>query len=140
MDIERLLHALNNDNNEAIVELDYNKIAKDKNDILQQLNLPRDELKKLQQNLKLYRLVDNIDDLRYGSYIRWILLKDPANIKLTNGGVVCDMKAIKDDIHIKCKNRINYMFQVKMNEAHIFQKLSEQEQVILSALKHLQLP
>ena len=28
MDIEKLLHALNNDNNEAIVDLDYAKIAK----------------------------------------------------------------------------------------------------------------
>ena len=38
MDIQDLLHALNNDNNEAVVDLDYATIAKHKNDLLQQLN------------------------------------------------------------------------------------------------------
>ena len=55
MDIENLLHALNNDNNEAVVDLDYATIAKHKNELLQQLNLPRDDLVKLKKQLKTYR-------------------------------------------------------------------------------------
>jgi hypothetical protein len=144
MDIEKLLHALNNDNNEAIVDLDYAKIAKAKNDILQQLNLPRKDLTALHKKLKLYRYVDDLKDVRYGSYIRWISLKNPADIKLTNGGIICDMKAYNkddgegEDIHIKCKNNMNRIFQIKISEIILFQKLSEQEQVILKALKLLQ--
>ena len=144
MDIDKLLHALNNEGNEAIVDLDYIKIAKAKNDILQQLNLPRAELIALQTKLKPYRYIDDLADIRYGSYIRWISLKNPSVIKLTNGGIICDIKAsgagapTQDDIIIKCKNRMNNIFQIKMSEVILFQKLTEQEQVILSALKLIQ--
>jgi len=138
MDIHSLLHALNNENNETIVDLDYATIAKNKNDLLQQLHLPREDLIKLQKQLKTYRCINNLDDLRFGSYVRWIPLKNPEKIKLTNGGIVCDIKEINADIHIKCKNRMNMMFQIKMSEIILFQKLSEQEQVILKALKYLE--
>jgi hypothetical protein len=137
MDIHHLLHALNNDNNEAIVDLDYATIAKQKNDLLQQLNLPRDELSALRKKLKPYRCVNTLEDLRFGSYVRWISLKNPAVIKLTNGGIVCDIKELNGDIHVKCKNKMNMIFQLKMSEVLLFQKLSEQEAVILSALKYL---
>ena len=137
MDVHALLHALDNDNNEAVVDLDYNKIAKDKNDMLQQLHLPREALQRLHKQLKSYRLINDMKDLRFGGYIRWISLKNPANIKLTNGGIICDIKAIQEDIHIKCKNKMNLMFQFKMSEVVAFQKLSEQEQIILKALTYL---
>ena len=138
MDIGNLLHALNNENNEAVVDLDFATIAKHKNDLLQQLNLPREELIKIQKQLKPYRCVNNLDDLRFGSYVRWISLKNPEVIKLTNGGIVCDIKALQNDIQIKCKNKMNMFFQIKMSEIILFQKLSEQEQVILKAMKYLQ--
>ena len=138
MDIHSLLHALDNDNNEAVVDLSNEKIAKDKNDVLQQLHLPREELQRLHKQLKSYRLINTIEDLRFGSYIRWISLKNPEHIKLTNGGIVCDIKAINDDIHVKCKNKMNLIFQLKLSEVLLFQKLSEQESVILKALKYLQ--
>ena len=137
MDIHNLLHALNNDNNEAVVDLDFATIAKHKNELLQQLNLPREELIKLQKQLKSYRCVNTMEDLRFGSYVRWISLKNPAVIKLTNGGIVCDIKNINDDIHVKCKNKMNMIFQLKMSEVLLFQKMSEQEEVILKALKYL---
>ena len=138
MDIPTLLHALDNENNESVVELSLEKISKDKNDILQQLNLPREELQRLNKQLKQYRLMNDINDLRYGSYIRWISLKNPEHIKLTNGGILCDIKALGEDIHVKCKNKMNLIFQVKLSEVLLFQKLSEQEQIILKALKFLQ--
>ena len=138
MDIESLLHALDNDNNEGIVDLNMTIIAKNKNDILQKLRLPRNELVALQKKLKLYRYIDDLKDIRFGGYIRWISLKNPEVIKLTNGGIVCDIKEMNDDIHIKCKNRMNMIFQTKLSEAIIFQKLNDQEQVILNSLKYLE--
>ena len=145
MDVANLLHALNNDDNEAVVELDYATIAKHKNDLLQQLNLPREDLIKLQKQLKEYRCVNTLEDLRFGGYVRWVSLKNPEKIKLTNGGIVCDIRhkqqekeEKKEDIHVKCKNNMNMLFQFKMSEVLLFQKLSEQEQIILHALKYLQ--
>ena len=138
MDVAHLLHALNNENNEAVVELDYATIAKQKNDLLQQLNLPKEELVKLHKQLKAYRCINTLEDLRFGSYVRWISLKNPESIKLTNGGLVCDIKNINNDIQLKCKNKMNMFFQIKMSEILLFQKLSEQEEVILKAMKYLQ--
>lgn len=138
MDVANLLHALNNDNNEAVVDLDYATIAKHKNELLQQLNLPKEELMKLHKQLKTYRCVNTLEDLRFGSYVRWISLKNPERIKLTNGGIVCDIQEKQGDIIIKCKNKMNMLFQFKLSEVLLFQKLSEQEEVILKALKYLQ--
>ena len=139
MDITKLLSALDNENNASVIQLNYEQIAADKNNILQQLHLPKDTLKALIKKVKTYRHVDNMDDLRYGSYIRWISLKhgNKDNIKLTNGGILCHMKQIEEDIHLVCKNSWGHLFQLNMSENIIFQKLNEQELVILSALKYL---
>ena len=139
LDIDKLLTALDNEDNASVIQLNYEKIAKDKNDILQKLHLPKDHLKALNKQVKTYRHVDNLDDLRYGSYIRWISLKKSSKdaIKLTNGGLLCHMKQVGEDIHLVCKNRMGFMFQLNMSENIVFQKLNDQELVILSALKYL---
>lgn len=136
MDIEQLLNALDNENNASVIQLNYAKIAADKNTILQELKLPKEQLKQLLKTLKTYRHVDNLEDISYGSYIRWISLNKNV-IKLTNGGIICHMKTVNEDIHLICKNNWGNLFQLNMTENIIFQKLNDQELVILSALKYL---
>lgn len=53
MDIDKLLCALNNENNEDIVDLDFATIASNKNKILQQLNLKKSYLIILQKNKRI---------------------------------------------------------------------------------------
>jgi hypothetical protein len=139
LDINKLLHALDNEENENIVNHDYEKISKEKNDILQKLQLSRDVIKSLHQKLKQYRYVDSLESIRFGAYIRWISLKNPNPefIKLTNGGFICNIEILNDDIYITVKNNMNRLFKLKMSENLIFQKLMQQEQVILSAMKYL---
>ena len=115
----------------------YSSFNQMKNDSLQRLALPRETLKKYNKALKYYRYVDELQELNFGAYIRWINLTNPENIKLTNGGVVCDIK-VGDEITILCRNKMNYMFQLKFASCLIFQKLTDEEKVLLSALKYLQ--
>ena len=136
LDITRLMKALDNQDNESIMNIDHKKIKKIKNDMLQKLGLSREKLKAYHKSLKMYRYIDELPELRFGSYIRWISLKNPENIKLSNGGLVCDIK-IDNGVKIVCKNSINHFFQFDMEECLVFQKLSQQEQVILSALDYL---
>ena len=136
LDINQLMKALDNQNNESIMNIDHQKIKKIKNDMLQRLGLSREKLKTYHKSLKQYRYIDEIPELRFGSYIRWISLKNPDNIKLSNGGLVCDIK-IENGVKIVCKNSMNRFFEFKMDECLVFQKLSPQEQVILSALDYL---
>ena len=43
-----------------------------------------------------------------------------------------------NDIHIRCKNKMNLVFQIKLSEVIVFQKLTNQETVILKAMKYLE--
>ena len=136
-DINKLLHSLENESNSSIMNLTTNKIKEHKNNILQKLQLERTKLKLFHKKLKEYRYCTDMSDLQYGFYIRWIPLKNPENIYITNGGILCDMKIVNDQIHIVCKNNRNRLIQFKFDETIIFQKLSPQEKVILSVLDYL---
>lgn len=135
-DKEYFKKALENENNESIIELSIQEIKSQKNDILQKLNLSREMLKANTAKLKDYRYVNNINDLNYGSYIRWINLTKHDNLSLTNGGIVCDIK-INNGIEILCRNTYNNFFQLKFDENLIFQKLTNQEKIILHVLKEI---
>ena len=137
LDVDNLLNALDNEDNSTLINLTKEKIAKDKNDILQQLQLDGQMVKDLNKKLKLYRQIDELSDLKYGSYIRWINISKPDKIKLTNGGIVCDIKINDDGTHIVCKNSFNKFMQLKMDECVIFQKINHQEEVIIAVLSYL---
>lgn len=131
------LKAIDNQNNEGIQKYDSKLIKKIKNDYLQKLLLPRDKLKDFHTKLNNYRYVDDLSDIQYGRYIRWINLKDPENIILTTGGIIIDIKILASGIHLVCKNNRNQRFQIKIDECYIFQKLTNQEKIILYALDHI---
>jgi len=137
LDVNKILDALENETNASIVELTRKKIQSQKNNMLQRLQLPRDKLKEIHKKLKKYRYCSDLKDLQYGYYIRWIPLKDPNHICLTNGGIVCEVKISNNMIHIVCKNNRNQLFQIKFDECLMFQKLTQQENVILNVLDYL---
>ena len=135
--IEEVMKSLDNTKNEEIMQLTNAKIKDQKNNILQQLQLERSALKTLHAKLREYRYVDEISDLQYGYYIRWISLKDPNNIKLTNGAHICDIKILNEGVHIVCRNGYNNFMQLNLDENIVFQKLTDQEKIILKTLDYL---
>ena len=134
---EALLKALDKDTTSNIINMTSNKIKTLKNDMLQQLQLPRDKLKIMHKKLKDYRYCSEIPDLQCGNYIRWISLKNPENIELTMGAIYCDIRIYPEGLQIVCKNRFGKVFQIKFDEVMLFQKLNSQEKVILSVLDYL---
>jgi len=134
--VDDLLDALENDSNSSIINLTSRKIKEHKNNVLQQIQLPREKLKLYHKKLKDYRYCSDLKDIQYGFYIRWIPLKNPDNMNLTNGAIICDVKLVNGQLHVLCKNR-GRMMQIKFDEVLIFQKLSDQERVILSILDYL---
>jgi len=135
--VDNLLNALENDTNSSIMKLTSAKIKEHKNNILQRLQIKGTNIKCFHKKLKFYRYCSEMSDLQYGYYIRWISLKDPMNLSLTNGAMICDIKFINNKIQILCKNARHRFVQIKFDEVIIFQKLSQQEQVILSVLDYL---
>tara|TARA_B100000989_G_scaffold289395_1_gene261178 strand:- start:184 stop:609 length:426 start_codon:yes stop_codon:yes gene_type:complete len=135
--IDYLNKALENENNTNIMELTNEKISTWKNNALQRLFLPRHKLKIFHKKLKDYKYISGMDDLSYGHYIRWINLKNVDDFKLTNGATVCDIMIVNNKVQIKCKGINGRFFQILFDENMIFQKLSEQERIILQVLDHL---
>lgn len=138
IDEDTLLDALENDSNSSIIKLTSAKIKAHKNDILQSLQLDRETLKLYHKKLKHYRYCSEVTDFQSGQFIRWINLKNPDNIKLTNGAFLVDIIFEKDKLHLLCRNSSFKVFQVKFDEVIVFQKLSQQENVILTVLDYLE--
>ena len=80
-----------------------------------------------------------MNELKYGTFLRWISIEDPTNIQLTKGAIFCEMKITDDGVFCVCKNfgfPVRH-FRISMDKNLIFQKLTDQELVLLSALDHL---
>ena len=139
MDTQKLLKALDDQSNEALFNFTTDKLREMTLNILKELQLPRKDTLELLNKLKDYKYVDEMDDLKYGSYIRWIPIEDPTNIYLTTGAIFCDMKITDNGVFCICKNHgfKSRHFQISMDKTLIFQKLTDQELVLLSALDHL---
>ena len=120
-----------------LLYLTTSKIKELKNNILQKLYLTREDLLHYHKVLKDYRYVDEVDEIKIGGYIRWFNIKNMDNIKLTNGGIIIDINNGKDDINIICKNNINRIFTLQLNKSIIFQKLSDQEKMLIKIIDYV---
>jgi hypothetical protein len=137
-DVSQLVEALDNENNERIMNLTTKKILEMNYNILKELLLEKTIMLNYLKKLKDYRYVDEIDDIKYGAFIRWIPITDPSNLPLHYSGIICEIKITDDGVFIVCKNFMHRHYTFKMDECLIFQKLTTQERVIISALDHLE--
>lgn len=139
MDIQKLLKALDDESNETLMNFTSDKIKEMNLNVLKELQLPRKDTLELMSKLKDYKYVDEMNELKYGAYIRWIPIEDPTNIYLTQGALFCEMKITDNGVFCICKNYgfKSRHFQISMDKNLIFQRLTDQELVLLSALDHL---
>jgi hypothetical protein len=139
MDINKLLKALDDESNETLLNFTTDKIKEMNLNILKELHLPKKETLDIYNKLNDYKYVDEMNDLKYGTFIRWVPIEDPKNIHLTKGALFCEMKITDDGVFCVCKNYgfPARHFRISMDKNLIFQKLTTQEIVLLSALDHL---
>lgn len=91
IDIDELKKAIENDNIASIVHTSHAQIKREKNDILQKLQIKGDALKIMHARLIGYKYAESGQDMRVGEYVRWISLKNPDKLTLTNGAHVCNI-------------------------------------------------
>lgn len=137
LNVDILVKALEDEKNESIMNLTTKKIKEMNLQMIKELQLPKDTTLLYLKKLNGYRYVDELNDVRYGAFIKWIPINDPNYLPLNVGGIICDIKVSNSGILIVCKNFMHKHYQIKMDECLIFQKLSDQELVLLSALDHL---
>jgi hypothetical protein len=137
IDMNKLTKALDNVSNDNIMNLTTRKLMEINLKILKELMLDKETLINYLRKLKGYKYVDEIGDLKHGAFIKWIPITNPNNLPLNQCGLICDIKITDDNVVIICKNFMHRHYTFKMDEVLIFQKLSDQEMVIISALDHL---
>jgi len=137
IDMDKVLNAVDNESNESIMKLNNRRIKQVKNDLFQKLHFSKADMKILHEKLKYYRFVDDTHDINYGRYIRWMNMNNEANLKLTNGGIICEILATENGTTLTCKNNLNRLFRIRMEECLIFQKITDQEKLLLSVMDYL---
>ena len=137
LDVDKLEKALDNTKNESIMNFTTKKITELNYKILQELNLDNETTIEYLKKLKDYKYVDELPEVKHGGFIRWIPTNDPNYLPLNTCGIVCDIKIADEGVFVTCKNFMHRHYNFKMDDVLIFQKLTTQEQIILSALDHL---
>jgi len=133
LDVEQLLSTLENENNDYLEDKTLKGITDEIHDIIQSAIEDIELQEKICLKLLDYRLVDELHELHKGKHVRWI--RRDTN-KLTNGGIVVDIKFLDTGTQVLCKNSMNRFIQYKYDECITFQKLSPTEQLILMAYEH----
>jgi len=137
---DKLIKALDNEQNESMMNLTTKKIREMNISILKELHLTKTDMAEFIKKLKDYKYVDEMNDLKTGTYIRWINITVPENLDLNKGAIFTTTNVTDKGVFIVCKTVTQYkpiFFQLKLEENLIFQKLTTEELVLLSALDHL---
>ena len=81
LSLDEIVQELDNKN---LLYMTTGKIKELKNNILQKLYFSREELLKYHKTLKEYMFVDELDEVKLGSYIRWFNLNKMEGLSLIN--------------------------------------------------------
>jgi len=108
-------------------------ISKEVFDAIDELHLEKEVALDYCMRLSGYRVVDRICDLRNGILMRWIKKSVGS---LTNGGLLVNVKMDPKGVQLMCKNNMHRFFNVRFDDCLIFQKLTMEEQLVLSAFEN----
>lgn len=150
IDVDELLAAVENQKHEHLEDKSLKSIAKEILDELssifglskqqvftqQKIQDRKQFVKDLYNKLKEYRLINEIFEIHTGKHVRWIRRPLPNNSLpsvLTAGGIVVDIKFLDTGTHILIRSPGGRFVQFKYDDCVIFQKLSSEEQLILTA-------
>jgi hypothetical protein len=92
------------------------------------LDISEENKRDICQRLIGYRWVDRLCDLRSGRLVRWV-----KKGKLTNGGLLMNVKIENTGVILLCKNNVGRFFSIKWDDSVVFQKLTMEEQLVLMA-------
>ena len=137
MDVNKLLKALENESNENLMNFTTYKLKEMNKKVLKELPLSKEKYLDYIKKLKNYKFIDELNDLKYGTYIRWIDISNTDHLELTKGSIFCETKITDNEIVLVCKSFYNSYFQIKLNNCLVFQHLTNEEKILLNALDYL---
>jgi len=132
IDINSLLKAIDEKNTDYLENKTLKDINKDVFDTISDQNCDDTAKEKMIKSLLGYRYVSEIYELHLGKAVQIIKRKDEIS-KLIIAGFITNIEFLDNGIYFVCKGFKNRMFKYKFDDCHIFQKLSQNEMLILMA-------
>jgi hypothetical protein len=133
LDVDELLDTLENETNDYLENKTLDGITDEIYEGVCEICDEKEIQEKICLKLIGYRMIDELHELHKGKHVRWI--RRGTN-KLTNGGIVVDIKFLDTGTHVLCMNSMNRFIQYKYDECVTFQKMSSTEMLILMAYEH----
>ena len=133
INVDKLLDSLQDQRNDYLENKTFEEI---RSDVFEKVNAMNVELEKKYiycDKLIEYYPIETVYGLHKGKHIRWL-----RNNKLTNGGIIVNIKFTNNGTQILCMNSAKKFVQIKFDECIIFQKLNETEQLIIMAYEYSQ--
>ena len=140
MDINAILSAMNKTENNTIANLTLKKIAARRHEILSSLNLTPEKMAEFERKLPMYRVIESPYDLKHNQLIRWIPLRSlETRPYITLGGTLFRVRENPEEgIHVvTIRNVKRFVFNIKFELNVVFQRLSQEELLILRAVEYV---
>ena len=156
LDIDKILSSVENEKNDYLENKTTTTVAQEIYEKLSELPLSSESIEFLCKKLIGYRYVDEIHELHKGKVVSWIRIRktatqeqlessgeierEPYSIqpKLTGTGIVVNIKFSEKGTNVVISNPPNQRFtQYRFDDCYTFQKMSEEEQLILMAYEYL---
>lgn len=140
MDINAILSAMNKTENNTIANLTLKKIAARRHEILSSMNLTPEKMAEFERKLPMYRVIENPYDLKHNQLIRWIPLRSlETRPYITLGGTLFRVHENPEEgVHVvTIRNVKRFVFNIKFELNVVFQRLSQEELLILRAVEYV---
>ena len=141
LDVNAILSAMTKSENRTIVNMTLPKIAARRQEVLSSMNLTPEKMAEFERKLQMYRVVETPDELKHNQLIRWIPLRSlETRPYVTIGGCLFRVKYNEEEaLHIvTIRNVKKFVFNIKFELNAVFQRLSEEELLILRAVEYVE--
>jgi hypothetical protein len=131
---------MNKAENNTIANTSKREIDERRHEILSSLNLTPEKLAEFERKLAMYRVIENPYDLKHCQMIRWIPLRSlEARPYVTLGGTLFKIREnLEDGTHnITIRNIKRFVFNIRFEANIVFQRLSQEELLILSVVEYI---
>lgn len=140
LDINEIISSIDPEKHHNLHSLSMARVDQIKQEVLYELNIPPEKHPTYLTKLKDYMLVETLDQLKAGRYIRWILLTKNNHMRLDEGALVFTIFERKDVDFLYCQKisrNFNRKFMLRFDRCIIFQKLKIDELLILNAMNYV---
>ena len=141
LDVNAILSAMTKTENSTIANMTLPKIAARRHEILSSMNLTPEKMEEFERKLHLYRVIESPDELKHNQLIRWIPLRSlETRPYITLGGCLFRVRYNEEEaLHIvTIRNVKKFVFNIKFELNAVFQRLSQEELLILRAVEYVE--